>query len=251
LTNDESIVVVNGDDNILHSFKCKNMFTFGFKDYNDYVISNVKFIDNICNFSVKHDDVDYQIESPFHGIHNVYNVTMAFIICLLLGNKAENLISKIRLLKPISGRCEFLNFGQSYKIVLDYAHTLNGVSTILESFSNYENIITVIGCAGGRDKSKRRKIGLTVMKMSNVSIFTMDDPRNESVDNIISDMVGDEKNYIKIVNRDDAIRYALSLAKPNSVVLILGKGRDNYMAIGDEKVKYCDYDVVENYFNNM
>ena len=71
---------------------------------------------------------------------------------------------------------------------------------------------------------------------------------NEDVDKIIDEMAGDDKNYIRIKNRSDAINYALSLAHPNSVVLILGKGRDNYMAIGDKKISYSDYDVISNFF---
>ena len=250
LIDNESYIVVNGDDNILHSFDCKKMFSFGFENYNDFVIYNVKYKHNYCLFSVKYDDVIYEITSPFYGKHNIYNVTMAFVICLLYGCNPDDLITRIKYLKPVAGRCEFLDFGQPYKIVLDYAHTINGVSTILDSFSNYNNIITVTGCAGGRDKSKRNKIGSIVMEKSNISIFTMDDPRNEDVDKIIDEMVGDLDNYIRIKNREDAIKYALSIASKDSVVLILGKGRDNYMAIGDKKVKYSDYEVVENYFKS-
>lgn len=249
--NNDSFVVVNGDDSILHNFKCKNCVSFGFSEYNDYIISDVKSIDNYSYFSVKHNQKVYKIVSPFFGIHNVYNVTMAFVICLLYGCNSSKLISKIKELPPVAGRCEFLNFGQKYKIVLDYAHTINGVSTILDSFSNYKKIITVIGCAGGRDSSKRNKIGSIVMKKSDISIFTMDDPRFEDVDKIIDDMAGSFDNYIKIVDRSSAIKYALDIADDDSIVLILGKGRDNYMAIEDKKVDYCDYYVVENYFNKM
>ena len=250
LINEDSYIVVNGDDKVLHNFKCKNMFSFGFELYNDFVISDVKYINDYCSFSVKHNDIIYSILSPFYGMHNVYNVTMAFVICLLYGCNPDEVIFKIKLLKPISGRCEFLEFGQSYKIVLDYAHTINGVSSILDTFSNYNNIITVCGCAGGRDKTKRSKIGSILINKSSTAIFTMDDPRNEDVDKIIDEMVGDSTNYIRIKDREDAINYALSIANKDSIVLILGKGRDNYMAIGDKKIKYSDYDVVENYFRS-
>ena len=86
------------------------------------------------------------------------------------------------------------------------------------------------------------------MSNSDISIFTMDDPRYEDVNDIIDEMVGNNKNYIRIVNRDDAICYALSIAGSGDVVLILGKGRDNYMAIKDKKVSYSDYEVVKKYF---
>ena len=78
----------------------------------------------------------------------------------------------------------------------------------------------------------------------------MDDPRNESVDDIIDQMIGDEKknNYIRIQNRENSINYALDIAKEDDYILIIGKGRDNYMAIGNERISYSDYDVIKNYF---
>ena len=86
------------------------------------------------------------------------------------------------------------------------------------------------------------------MDNSDISIFTMDDPRNEDVNDIIDQMVGEEKDYIRITDREEAIHYAFDIASKGDVVLILGKGRDNYMAIGDKKVEYNDYDVISKYF---
>ena len=99
------------------------------------------------------------------------------------------------------------------------------------------------------EKEKRREIGHLVMSLSDISVFTMDDPRYERVDDIINQMVGDEKDYVRITDRVMAIHYALSIAEPNDVVLILGKGRDNYMAIRDKKIDYCDYGVICKYMN--
>ena len=89
-----------------------------------------------------------------------------------------------------------------------------------------------------------------VMNNSDISIFTMDDPRNENVNDIIDQMVGEEKDYIRINDREEAINHAFNIASKGDVVLILGKGRDNYMAIGDKKIEYNDYDVIEKYFTS-
>ena len=86
------------------------------------------------------------------------------------------------------------------------------------------------------------------MKNSDLAIFTMDDPRNEDVNEIIDQMVGKEKDYIRIPDRVEAIHYAFDIATKGDLVLILGKGRDNYMAIGDKKIKYNDYETISNYF---
>ena len=248
LVKDNGNVVINGDDVNLQRIKCKNMYSFG-KNSVNFTIKNICYVDKSVIIELKYKDIEYSITSPFIGDYNVYNVVMAFIISLLYGMDSNELINKIKNLTPISGRCEFLNFGQDFDIVLDYAHTINGIESVLDTFQSYDRIITVTGCAGGRDHSKRPIIGDIVMKKSDIAIFTMDDPRYEDVNDIIDEMVGDNTDYIRIIDREEAINYALSIASRNDIVLILGKGRDNYMAIGDKKVKYNDYDVIKRYFN--
>ena len=241
---EDGIVIINGDDQNLKDIK--KAITFGFNKDNDYVITNVKY-NKFTEITIND---QYVIESPLKGKYNVYNVSLAFVICLVYGIDEETIIKRIKSIKPISGRCELLNFGQDYDIVLDYAHTINGIESILEAFKdyNYQRIITVTGCAGGREKEKRPVIGKIVMDNSDISIFTMDDPRNEDVNEIIDQMVGESKDYIRIPNRVEAIHYAFDIATKGDVILILGKGRDNYMAIGDKKIKYNDYDTIYEYF---
>ena len=247
LVKDTGSVVINGDDVNLQKIKCQNLYSFG-KNSVNFTMKNIGYVNKNVIIELKYKDIEYSITSPLIGEYNIYNVVMAFIISLLYGVDSNEIINNIRCLIPISGRCEFLDFGQDFDIVLDYAHTINGIDSILDAFQSYDRIITVTGCAGGRDHSKRPIIGDIVMSRSDISIFTMDDPRNESVDSIIDEMVGDNTDYIRIIDREEAINYALSIASCGDVVLILGKGRDNYMAIGDKKVKYCDYDVIEKYF---
>ena len=248
LINEDSFVVINGDDVNLQKIKCKNLYSFGKKNVN-FTIKNISYVNKNVLITLKYKDIEYSITSPLKGEYNVYNVVMAFIISLLYGVDSNELIDNIKKLTPISGRCEELDFGQDYTIILDYAHTINGIENILNTFKGYNRIITVTGCAGGREHEKRPIIGNVVMSKSDISIFTMDDPRFENVDTIIDEMVGENKDYIRIIDREEAINYALSIALKKDVVLILGKGRDNYMAIGDKKVKYNDYDVIKRYFN--
>ncbi len=247
LIKDNSYVVINGDDVNLQNIKCQNMYSFGKKNVN-FTIKNISYVNKNVLIELKYKDIEYSITSPLLGEYNVYNVVMAFIISLLYGVDSKELISNIKKLTPISGRCEVLDFGQDYTIILDYAHTINGIENILDTFKDYNRIITVTGCAGGRDHEKRPVIGNMVISKSDISIFTMDDPRNENVDDIIDEMVGNNLDYIRIIDREEAINYALSIASIGDVVLILGKGRDNYMAIGDKKVKYNDYETIKRYF---
>lgn len=246
---DDGFVVVNGDDDNCKMIDSSSVYKIGFKSDNDFVISDVKEMSKYVKFTLVEKDKRYVIKSPLLGKYNIYNVAMAFVVCLLKGMNSDELIDRISKLKPVNGRREYLNFGQDYDIILDYAHTYNGIKCILESVSKYKNIITVTGAAGGREKEKRSKIGKLVLEKSDVSIFTMDDPRYESVDDIIDQMVGDTKeDYLRIIDRKEAIAKAFEIADKDSVVLILGKGRDNYMAIEDRKEKYSDYETIKEYF---
>lgn len=249
---DDGIAIINGDCKNCKTITCKNSVMYGFDLSNDCVISNVKEMSNKTIFNVKYLDNTYKIISPFLGKYNVYNVTLAFLICFHYGLAPEYLVDQISKLKPVSGRREKLAFSNQFDIILDYAHTYNGIVNVIESAKNYKNVIVVTGCAGGREREKRSKIGKYILENCTKAIFTMDDPRFESVDSIIDDMVSLSKiEYIRIISREEAIKKALSMAfeLEDCVVLILGKGRDNYMAIKDEKIPYSDYDVVKDYFN--
>ena len=246
---EDGIVIVNGDDDNLRKIEYNNMYTYGFSEKCDFVIFDEVYEKDFTYFSIKNNDIVYKIKSPLKCKYNIYNVTLAFIMGLFYGMESNILISNIEKLEPISGRCEFLDFGQNYDIVLDYAHTINGIKTVVESFKDYKDIIVVTGCAGGREKDKRPIIGSYLIENVDKAIFTMDDPRFESVDDIIDDMVLDKKDYFRIIDRKEAIHFALSIANIDSVVLILGKGRDNYMAIEDKKIKYNDYEVIKEFFN--
>lgn len=250
LVSEKGIVVVNGDDEICRTISATNLYTIGLDLSNNFVISNVnENLDNV-NFDITYNNKKYRIISPLLGLYNVYNVTMAFAICLLKGINSGCLIDRIKNLSVVKGRREYLKFGQNYDIILDYAHTYNGIKCLFDSLSNYKRIITVTGAAGGREKEKRSKIGRLILGRSDISIFTMDDPRYEDVNDIIDQMVGDSQiDYLRIIDRKEAIIKAFELADEDSVVLVLGKGRDSYMAIEDRKEYYSDYDVIVNYFN--
>ena len=248
LVKENGYVVLNGDDPILHEIEGNNIIKFGFNGDNDYYIKGVDYKGKETIINVQYKDEMFTINSPLKAKYNVYNVVMAFIICRLFGLDDNTIQKRIKELAPIKGRTEALYFGQDYDIILDYAHTINGIKNIISSFRDYDNVITVTGSAGGREHEKRSVIGKFVIENSDTAIFTMDDPRYEDVNEIIDQMVGDSKDYIRIPDREDAIRYALDIADKGSVVLILGKGRDEYMAIEDKKPYYCDYDVIERYF---
>ncbi len=246
-------VFSNGDDANCRMLTHKNMSTFGFGGDNTFTIFDAAYSDKLAYFKIKDSNTGdiYHITSPLLGKYNIYNVTLAFFIALNSSISADKIISRIRNLSFISGRREMLDFGQDFDIILDYAHTYNGILNILESVRHYKRVITVTGAAGGREKEKRIHIGQLVLEKSDFVIFTMDDPRFEDVNQIIDDMLANctGNNYERVIDRKEAIYRAFDMAREGDIVLVLGKGRDNYMAIGDEKVPYCDYNVIKRYFD--
>lgn len=213
----------------------------GIKEYINKTLITLKYCDNL-----------YEVESPLLGEFNAYNLCAAFLALIALGYDLESIITRVGLIKVPAGRCEFLNYGQNYSIILDYAHTTDAFNNIYSLLNNVKTgrIITITGSAGGREHEKRPAMGNAVLENSDYVIFTMDDPRNEDVNSIISDLVSKstKNNYERVLDRKEAIYKALSMAAKDDIVLIAGKGADNYMAIGNEYLPYSDREVIEEYF---
>ena len=229
------------------------IYTYG-KGLSDLQIINIREYYNKTIVTLKYKEKKYRIKSLLTGEYNVYNLCAAILALIALNYSFNDILNRIKNIKVPKGRAEFLDFGQNYKIILDYAHTTEAFIKMYNFLNKIKKnkIITVTGSAGGREKEKRSTIGNIVLNNSNYVIFTMDDPRYEDVNDIINDLIKDsnKRNYEKVLNRADAIMKALSMANKDDIVLIAGKGRDNYMAIEDKYIKYNDYDVICNYFKN-
>ncbi len=247
--------ILNRNDKYFKLFKrnSKNVVTYGEKLFSNFRIKDIKIYQDYTTFKLVHGFKKYSIKSPYVGKFNVYNLTLAIVILNKLGIKLKDIIKYVPNLLPTSGRVNFLNYGQNYKIILDYAHTTRATFEMLKFANSIKKnkIITVLGCAGGRYKEKRKEIGKLATDYSDIAIFTMDDPRYEKIEDIFKDILEDvnKSNYLLIKDRKKAIYKALSLASNNDIVLILGKGKDNYMAIKNKYAKYNDLETIEKYFN--
>lgn len=253
---DNGYSILNIDDRYFKEFKKVakgNILSYGKKESTLQII-NFKEFYNKTDISLKYNNKIYKLESPLVGEYNIYNLSAAILSLIALNYSIEEIINRIKNIKVPKGRCEFLNFGQKYYIILDYAHTTDAFNKIYKYLNKVKmgRIITVTGSAGGREKEKRASMGKVVLDNSDIVIFTMDDPRFENVEDIIDDLVSDtnKTNYERVINRKEAINKALSIAKKNDIVLIAGKGRDNYMSIKDKYISYNDYDVIKEYFEN-
>ena len=252
---DDGYSILNSSDKYFDKFKKEangNIVSYGYKDSDtlkieDYALKRDK---TIINF--RYNNKSYEVISPLLGSFNVDNLAASILCLLCKGIGFEKIVERIKKLNQIEGRMEIMPFVSKYTVILDYAHTTDALDNILTFLDMVKEtrIITVTGSAGGREKSKRPGMGKVVLEKSDYVIFTMDDPRFEDPNKIIDDLVSgsDKTNYERIVDRKKAIYKALDIAEDKDIVLIAGKGRDDYMAIDDKYLPYCDYDVIKSYY---
>ncbi len=252
---DDGYSILNTDDKYYDETRKLakgTVLTYGKKDADLQIINSMSAAKE-TNITIKYNGMNYNFSSPLLGEFNTYNLCAAILALIALGYGIEDIIKRVSNIEAPHGRVEFLNYGQDYEIVLDYAHTPDAFSKLYKLLNEIKKgrIITVTGSAGGREKEKRGPMGKLVLDESDYVIFTMDDPRYEDVKDIISDLVSesDKSNYEIIVNRKGAIYRAFDMANKDDIVLIAGKGIDNYMAIEDKYLPYSDLEVIEEYFN--
>ena len=154
----------------------------------------------------------------------------------------------------VSGRLEMINLGQKYKVMVDYAHTPNGIKSILDFVRvlDVNRAIVVIGSAGERDYKKRPIMGKTVIDNADYAIFTYEDPRSEDPNDIIKQMVleiEDKSKYEIVIDRSLAIKRAIDIADDNDIVLILGKGNETYEKLKDKTIYFNDIEEAKKWIN--
>ena len=191
-------------------------------------------------------DEVFEMKSPLYRVFNVYNLLAAMICCSSLGVDVETIKRGVRRLKPIDGRFNVLKNGKGF-IVIDYAHTPDGLDNLLRTARTItkSRLITVFGCGGDRDVSKRKIMGKIASELSDAVILTSDNPRSENPEKIIADIeCGAVKPSKTIVNRAEAIAFALNEMAEGDTVVIAGKGAENYMEIKGKKIPYSDLETV-------
>lgn len=247
----EGYGIINVDDKYSASFLEKNNknITYGYKQC-DYKIINYKLNIDSTAFSFKHNQETYKIKIMFPGKYNIYNFLVSIIVVNKMGYSINDIISKIDNISLPKGRMDIVKYKDSV-IIVDYAHTPDAVLNVLNSALEFKQskIYTVLGCGGGRDRNKRSKMGSIATKLSDYVIFTNDNPRFESVEQIMNDTIKKikTKNYEIIYDREIAIKKAMGLIKQNDILFILGKGHEDYQIIGDNKYHFDDKEVVNNY----
>jgi UDP-N-acetylmuramoyl-L-alanyl-D-glutamate--2,6-diaminopimelate ligase len=247
--------VINIDDpagNALASKLSGNVMTYGLSNSCDVKGEIVREDSSGIKLKAHTPIGEIDIESPLLGSHNAYNILAATGAAIGEGFTREEISSGIASLKNVPGRLETINEGQPFTVLVDYAHTDDALSNVLRATRKFTEgrVIVVFGCGGDRDKGKREKMGRVAQTLSDVAIVTSDNPRTENPEAIINDiekgllegMKGqkDLRHYIKISDRKEAIREAITMAKPGDSVLIAGKGHEHYQMVGKEKFPFND-----------
>lgn len=198
-----------------------------------------------------------QLIVQFVGVFNVYNLLAVYGASVLLGQEPDEVLRILSLLKPVAGRFQTLRSPKNFTAIVDYAHTPDALTNVLnaihEVLDQKGDIITVVGCGGNRDKTKRPLMAREAVELSNKVILTSDNPRFEEPQDIIDDMIAgldDEqrRTTLSIIDRREAIKTACTLAKSGDVILVAGKGHEDYQEIKGVKHHFNDKEEVEKYF---
>ena len=247
--NKDGYSILNKDDEYYKTVReacvTKNIWTYGKDADNTLQIVKFKVHPDKTEITYKYNNKEYDIESPLLGDFNVYNLACAMLVALASGKTMEQIIPNIKNLS-VKGRIDVLpNVGQNFTVMVDYAHTPNGIENILRFVHTLDvnRSIVVIGSAGERDFLKRPIMGKTVVNNASYAIFTYEDPRSEDPENIINMMVSeieDKSKYEIVVDRKEAIERAINIAGENDIVLILGKGNETYEKLKTKTIYFND-----------
>ncbi|EDP73415.1 UDP-N-acetylmuramoylalanyl-D-glutamyl-2, 6-diaminopimelate ligase [Hydrogenivirga sp. 128-5-R1-1] len=227
-----------------------NVISYGRKS-EEFKIIDMQTQPEGCFFTVSFQGKRFNLYSKLRGDFNIYNISAAFSFLARYGIDIEFLKEATAKLKPIRGRFEIV-YSKDFLVVNDYAHTPDALENILKSIQKLKRgrLIVVFGAGGDRDKTKRPKMGKIAEELADVIVLTSDNPRSEDPKDIIENIkagMENKKPLLEIIDREQAIKEAIKMAKENDVVLIAGKGHETYQIIGDNIYHFDDSDVAKKY----
>ena len=201
-----------------------------------------------------------QVWTKLIGVFNMYNLMAIIGTAELLGLDRLEILTIISQLESVSGRFEYIFSSDGITAIVDYAHTPDALKNVLETVNDIRtdsvSVITVVGCGGDRDKSKRPKMANIAVQLSSQVIFTSDNPRTEKPETILDEMesgvsLEKENKTLTILSRKQAIKTAYKLSKPGDIILIAGKGHESYQEINGVRSHFNDLEEVKQCFNQQ
>ncbi|MGG1877740.1 UDP-N-acetylmuramoyl-L-alanyl-D-glutamate--2,6-diaminopimelate ligase [Paenibacillus cisolokensis] len=250
--NKRKYAVLNADDEASAYFAkltAAEVITYGVQEDADIRASRIVITAQGTSFHVDTFRGSADISIRMVGMFNVYNAMAAIAAALLEGIPLEDIKNSLEAVPGVDGRVEVVDEGQPYAVIVDYAHTPDGLENVLRTVNEFAEgrILTVFGCGGDRDRTKRPIMGKIASKYSDLVFVTSDNPRTEDPERILKDIEAglieegvSKASYELIVDRREAIEKAIEMASPGDVVLIAGKGHETYQLIAGEVLDFDD-----------
>lgn len=227
----------------------QRVYTYGIDTDADFKAMNVTMTTSGTAFTLKSPVGEYEVKTPLLGTFNVHNALGAMASAYAAGMPMEQIVNLIAKLSPVDGRMEIINEGQDFTVIVDYAHTPDGVEKVLEFVNDIKqnSVKVVIGCPGDRDRTKRPVIAKLSVDYADDVIFTTDDPHSEDPEDILNEMTQgmEESHYEVIVDRIKAIEAAINKAQKNDIVLIAGRGHEKVQYWKSGNIELDDREVAK------
>ncbi len=246
------IGVINKDDSwakrMIEKASCK-VYTYGIDSECDFRAEKIEYLMDRVKFSVKIDGKYVDFELGVAGRFSVYNALACISSMVAMGYDIEDIKNGIKNIKGVPGRIQNIPNNKGFNVIVDYAHTPDGLENIINAVREFTKgrVITVFGCGGDRDRTKRPIMGEIVARLGDIAIITSDNPRSEKPEDILKEIeVGVKplnKEYKMVVDRKEAIKVAIEMAKENDSIIIAGKGHEDYQIIGDKTIHFDDAEV--------
>ena len=252
--------VINIDDEAgkyMQDIAKGKVLTVGIDKEADIMAKEIKMSYDGIEFDLVYLNDSYPIKLNMLGRFSVYNVLVSVGACVFMGMPMDSIIHGIEVIKGVKGRFETIKNPNGFSVVVDYAHTPDSLENVLKTAKEFVkgNIITVFGCGGNRDKTKRPIMGEIAGELSTYCIITNDNPRSENPETISQEIEKGIKEtlcpYEKILDRKEAILKAVSIAKRDDIVIIAGKGHETYQIFSDKTIHFDDMEVVLQAFEEV
>ncbi len=244
---DNGISILNYDDKESKRYETKNNIYYGFNN-GDFKVLETTYNNQNTIFKYSYNNNEYSVNSSLLGDYNVYNMLSCIAVLTLMNININDILKNIPLLKSADGRLDIVKYDTN-SIIVDYAHTPDAISKVISAIKPITkgNLYTVFGCTGDRDRTKRPIMMNIVTSNCKYAIVTMDDPHNEDPMHVVDDMLENNKNnnYEVIINRGDAIKKGISLLEENDSLLVLGKGHEEFIIYGKERIPFNDKKEIE------
>jgi len=246
------VAVINADDPYgkrLAASQKGQVITYGIESEADLIARNIKNSLGGLSFRLASGGASHRVESPLVGTINVYNILASAGASLALGLSWDSILDGVRNAREVEGRFQKVEQGQDFLVVVDYAHTEDALRRLILTAREVTpgRVITVFGCGGDRDRSKRPAMGAVATELSDVVFITSDNPRSEDPGDIIKEIVAGVRadNYRTVPDRAEAIDLAVRAACAGDTVLIAGKGHEDYQDIKGVRTKFNDRETAE------